>query len=254
MDVGELKDEVDRITWFHSIDLGNGIVTPGVDRSARRLKGIHMPASLAGKSVLDVGTFDGFYAFEAERRGGKVVATDTAVWRNPDIGRHGFDLARRVLGSSVEDREVDVHDLSPETVGVFDLVLFLGVLYHLPNPLLALERVASVTGHHLIMETAVDLLFARRPAAAFYPTDELSYDTSNWWGPNLAAPRACSKRWASRGWRSSSCPRGPPDWLAPPAPLPREVPGDGRPAGSSRLPRLQGRLTPCPGSVLWWPA
>lgn len=67
MDVEGLKNEVDRIRWFHSIDLGNGIVTPGVDRSARRLKGIHMPASLTGMSVLDVGgTFDGFYAFRAE--------------------------------------------------------------------------------------------------------------------------------------------------------------------------------------------
>jgi tRNA (mo5U34)-methyltransferase len=185
-DVDRLKDEVSRIRWFHSIDLGNGVVTPGVDRSARRLKGIHMPESLAGMSVLDVGTFDGFYAFEAERRGARVVATDTAVWRNPLIGRSGFDLAHRVLGSSVEAREIDVLDLSPETVGTFDLVLFLGVLYHLPNPLLALERVASVTKRQLIMETAVDLLWTRRPAAAFYPTDELSDDTSNWWGPNLA--------------------------------------------------------------------
>lgn len=187
MRVDELKDEVGRIRWFHSIDLGNGIVTPGVDRSARRLKGIHMPASLAGMSVLDVGTFDGFYAFEAERRGGRVTATDTAVWRNPHIGRSGFDLARKVLGSSVQDREVDVLELSPETVGTFDLVLFLGVLYHLPDPLLALERVASVTQTQLIMETHVDLLGSRRPAAAFYPGDELQGDASNWWGPNLAA-------------------------------------------------------------------
>lgn len=189
MSVDELKEEVDSVKWFHSIDLGNGIVTPGVDRSARRLKGIHMPASLSGMSVLDIGTFDGFYAFEAERRGARVLATDTAVWRNPHIGRAGFDLARRVLHSSVEDREVDVLDLSPETVGMFDLVLFLGVLYHLPNPLLALERVASVTRRQLIMETHVDLLWSRRPAAAFYPSDELKGDHSNWWGPNLAAAK-----------------------------------------------------------------
>ena len=189
MDVEELKDEVGRIRWFHSINLGNGIVTPGVDRSDRRLKGIHMPESLAGMSVLDIGTFDGFYAFEAERRGGRVTATDTAVWRNPDIGRAGFDLARRVLGSSVEDREVDVLELSPDTVGTFDLVLFLGVLYHLRDPLRVLERVASVTRRRLIMETHVDLLGSRRPAAAFYPGDELQGDGSNWWGPNLAAAK-----------------------------------------------------------------
>lgn len=187
MDVDELRREVAGIRWFHSIDLGNGIVTPGVDRSARRLKGIHLPTSLRGMSVLDIGTFDGFYAFEAERRGARVVATDTAVWRNPHIGRAGFDLAHRVLGSSVEGREVDVLDLSPETIGTFDLVLFLGVLYHLPNPLLALERVASVTRRQLIMETHVDLLGTRRPAAAFYPRDELQDDASNWWGPNLSA-------------------------------------------------------------------
>lgn len=193
MGIAQLRAEVARIRWFHSIDLGNGVVTPGADRSARRLRGIHMPGSLVGQSVLDIGTFDGFYAFEAERRGAKVVATDSAVWRNPDIGKRGFNLARRVLGSAVDDREIDVLDLSPATVGTFDLVLFLGVLYHLPNPLLALERVASVTGRQLIMETAVDLLMTRRPAAAFYPADELSGDSSNWWGPNLAGAKGMLK-------------------------------------------------------------
>jgi len=72
-------------------------------------------------------------------------------------------------------------------VGTFDLVLFLGVLYHLRDPLLALTRVASVTKRHLIMETHVDMLGARRPVAAFYPNDELKGDGSNWWGPNLQA-------------------------------------------------------------------
>ena len=66
-------------------------------------------------------------------------------------------------------------------------VLFLGVLYRVPNPLLALERVASVTGDLLILETVVDMVGYSRPAAAFYPGDELNGDPTNWWGPNHAA-------------------------------------------------------------------
>ena len=77
--------------------------------------------------------------------------------------------------------------LSPERVGSFDVVLFLGVLYHLPNPLLALERVALVTRDLLILETVVDMVGVRRPAAAFYPDRELNGDPTNWWGPNHAA-------------------------------------------------------------------
>ena len=94
------------------------------------------------------------------------------------------------LGSKVEDVDVDVLDISPETVGgTFDVVLFLGVLYHMRHPLLALERVRSVTRELLILETHVDLLGLRRPAAAFYPGFELDGDWSNWWGPNPAAVR-----------------------------------------------------------------
>lgn len=188
MDREELRRAVAGIRWFHSIDLGDGIVTQGVSRTSRLLGRLQLPADLSGLSVLDVGTFDGFYAFEAERRGAtSVVATDTVVWRHPDIGRAGFDLARAALGSSVQDREVEVGDLSPETVGMFDLVLFLGVLYHLKDPLGALERVASVTRRQVVVETHVDLLSIRQPAAALYPGDELHGDPSNWWGPNLAA-------------------------------------------------------------------
>jgi tRNA (mo5U34)-methyltransferase len=78
-------------------------------------------------------------------------------------------------------------DLSPTRVGEFDLVLFLGVLYHLRNPFLALEKVASVTRSSLIVETVVDLLGMKRPAMAFYAGTELNRDPTNWWGPNPAA-------------------------------------------------------------------
>ena len=70
----------------------------------------------------------------------------------------GFELARKALDSKVEDLSIDVLDLSPERIGEFDLVLILGVLYHMRHPLLALERVASVTKDQLVLETHVDFL------------------------------------------------------------------------------------------------
>jgi len=89
----------------------------------------------------------------------------------------------------VEDIDIDVLDLSPERVGTFDLVLFLGVLYHVRDPVMILEKVASVTAGQLIIETVVDMIGISRPAAAFYPARELNDDPTNWWGPNEAAVR-----------------------------------------------------------------
>jgi tRNA (mo5U34)-methyltransferase len=188
----ELRRRVTSIEWFHSIDLGDGVVTPGIDPSAARLDKIHLPANLSGMTVLDVGAWDGFFSFEAERRGAaRVLAVDSFSWDGEGWGsKAGFELAHDALGSRIESMNVDVLDLSPETVGVFDVVLFLGVLYHMRHPLLALERVASVTGKQLIVETHVDLLRFRRPAAAFYPGTEVNRDPSNWWGPNPAAVEA----------------------------------------------------------------
>ena len=196
----DLRSEVERIRWFHTIDLGDGIVTPGQDESLRKLEWLGLPPSLAGKTVLDVGAWDGFFSFEAERRGARrVVAMDPACWREPAWGpdgwgtRQGFDLARRALGSRVEDLDLDLLELSPERVGTFDVVLFLGVFYHLPDPLPHLERVASVTGERLVLETHADLIDLRRPAMAYYAGTEVSGDPSNWWGPNPALLRAVLK-------------------------------------------------------------
>lgn len=185
----DLQSRVDAIRWYHTIDLGDGVVTRGVDDSALRLARVQLPESLGGKTVLDVGAWDGFFSFECERRGAaRVVAADYFSWHGAGWGtKAGFTLAREALGSQVEDIDVDVMDLNPERVGTFDVVLFLGVLYHLRHPFLALERVASVTSGHLIVETVVDLVGVGRPAMAFYPGRELNNDPTNWWGPNVPA-------------------------------------------------------------------
>ena len=92
-----VDERVREIDWFHSIDLGDGIVTPGREgATAAKLERIGLPESLAGRSVLDVGAWDGFFAFEAERRGAeRVLATDWYCWSGPGWGRkRGFDYAR----------------------------------------------------------------------------------------------------------------------------------------------------------------
>ncbi|ACB76983.1 class I SAM-dependent methyltransferase [Opitutus terrae] len=187
----ELQQQVEAIRWFHQIPLGQGVITPGVDDTRAKLRRLRLPDSFAGQTVLDIGAWDGFFSFEAERRGAaRVLATDSFSWSGAGWGRKaGFELARRVLNSRVEDRELDVLAISPETIGTFDVVFFLGVLYHMRHPLLALEKVASVTKRQLILETRVDLLGCRAPAMAFYVGDELNADATNWWAPNVAGLR-----------------------------------------------------------------
>ncbi len=153
---------------------------------------MHLP-DLTGRSVLDVGACDGFYSFEAERRGAaRVVASDYWTWTWPGSdARRNFDLAHEALSSRVEPVEVSVEELTPERVGgTFDVVLFLGVLYHAPDPLGYLRRVRSVTGDMAIIETAVDLLDIEVPAAAYYPGASLNSDASNHFGPNPLAVEA----------------------------------------------------------------
>jgi tRNA (mo5U34)-methyltransferase len=191
-DLEALKRDVAAIQWWHSIELGAGIVTPGVDPTPARLQQIRFPGDLTNKTVLDIGAWDGFFSFEAERRGARrVLATDSFCWGRGGWGtKAGFELARRTLHSRVEDLDVDPLDLAPQKIGTFDLVLFLGVLYHMRHPLLALERVASVTRGQLILQTQVDLVAVPRPAIAFYEGSECNNDPTNWCGPNPAAVMA----------------------------------------------------------------
>ncbi len=198
-----LRQAVDAVPfWMHSIDLGDGVVTPGhktPERLREEVAAMHLP-DLAGREVLDVGAWDGFFSFEAERRGAaRTVALDSFVWGldlspyapperqgTPAPGDAGFQLARRTLGSAVEPVVMEVIDMAPETVGTYDVVFFLGVLYHLQHPLAALERVRSVTRDVAIVETQMNVVGGLEDKAMweFLEDDELNDDPTNWWVPN----------------------------------------------------------------------
>ncbi len=192
MDADEIREGMGNVNWYHTIDLGHGLTTPGVDDTPKRIALLELPDDLTGWSVLDIGAWDGALSFEAERRGAsRVLATDSFCWSGEGWGtKDGFEFARKAIGSKVEDQEIDVLDLSPERVGTFDMVLFVGVLYHMRHPLLALERVSSVTDRLLVLDSHVSLVDHDEPMMRFYPGTELNDDPTNWCGPNPAAVEA----------------------------------------------------------------
>lgn len=209
--------------WFHSIDLGHGVVTKGWKTPADlayELNALRLP-DLRGKSVLDINAWDGFHSFEAERRGAsRVVALDHYMWAmdlaehhkywkeckergvvpspyhtmpyyRPDElpGKIGFDTARRALGSSVEAVVGDFMEMDLKPLGAFDVVFYFGSLYHMENPLLALQRVAAVTRGVAVIETEAAAFrgFENRAVCEFFESSELNGDASNWWAPNEKA-------------------------------------------------------------------
>jgi tRNA (mo5U34)-methyltransferase len=186
----ELAEKVSALRWHHSIDLGHGVVTPGA-KSLRTLSREHKivfdPVLVDGATVLDVGAWNGAHSFEAARRGARVLATDHYVWTHEEWrGREGFDLANAALGLNIEAKEADLPDISIEKIGRFDIVLFLGVLYHLPSPLTVLQQIASVAKECLIVETRVGMTWMRKPALAYHPGNSLDGDPTNFFVPNKA--------------------------------------------------------------------
>ncbi len=181
--------------WFLQIDLGNGIVTPGWSRPKEdKLPVFGLPDDMSGMRVLDIGCAEGFFSFEAERRGAReVIAIDPFP---ASIRR--FNICRNALNSNVIGIVGSVYDLDPRSFGTFDLVMFFGVLYHLRHPLLALEKIEAVTGRTMLMQTRSfqSSSLKDEPLARFYrdgvqsgPGDAPIHDPSVFWEPNASCIR-----------------------------------------------------------------
>jgi tRNA (mo5U34)-methyltransferase len=200
MDPNEMKRRADTLIWYHTIDLGGGLTTKGIYDHRPYVDRYGLPAKMSGMRVLDVGAASGFFSFEMERRGADVTAVDLPRWMDHDFGpryepdlkpaesesylRDPFLLAREALGSKVERREINVYDLSPETIGLFDLVFCGSVLLHLTDPIRALWRLKSVTAPRgeTIVATAIDPDGAAEPRALFVGHEK----AFTWWLPNRA--------------------------------------------------------------------
>lgn len=152
--------------WWHYIDLGDGIVTPGQQggknqkrptATDKKLELLQLPTNLQGKTVLDIGCSDGVFSFECKKRGAKrVVAIDDP---RVNVRTKAFFVARQILNMDVEFIFSDIYDLNIKDLGQFDIVLGLGLLYHLKSPLIALDIIKKLTKEFALIETC----FVNRP-------------------------------------------------------------------------------------------
>ncbi len=176
--------------WWHTIDLGDEVTTPGHSSArSQKVRTDAIPRRLEGKTVLDVGCWDGFFSFWCERRGASVTPIDDFQHRDfvrekygvELNGGEGFRVAARFLGSRLKVKKCDFVSLQRP----FDIVLFLGVLYHQRHPLLALEHLARLTRECALVETHYSKS-SRQPLLHFYPASSLNDDPTNFWGPTLS--------------------------------------------------------------------
>jgi tRNA (mo5U34)-methyltransferase len=214
----ELQAQADELQWYHSIDLGNGVVTKGVGVQET---GTEIFPPMEGRSVLDIGAWDGKFSFLAEKCGAsRVVALDHYAWGidfaargaywneciekgvfpdqsrdeidfwQPDLpGRRGFEFAKAALGSEVEPVVADFQTVDLDSLGRFDVVFYLGVLYHMKEPLTCLERVRALTKEIAVIETeAVHLSgLEHEVLLQFHAGSSLRVDFGNWYVPTIQA-------------------------------------------------------------------
>jgi tRNA (mo5U34)-methyltransferase len=172
--------------WFQKIEVLPGFSSPGwSDPVSEKLPFFGMPEDLRGMRVLDIGCAEGFFSFEAEKRGAReVIAIDSF----PDSIRR-FNIVKAARQSNATAFLMNVYDLEPRRLGTFDLVLFYGVFYHLKHPQYALERIRSICSGTLLFQTHIyeEPAIKGIPWARFYPHGMMSggdkklYDPTVFW-------------------------------------------------------------------------
>lgn len=209
--IAELRAKVAQIqSWYHRIDLGDGVETPGHFRMTDYLAHYHFPARLDGLRVLDVGASTGFFAYEFERRGAaEVVAVELPSWGDHDwtpryrrefeqksrgekqhidreVMRDGFTIVGEAYGSTrVRRIWQPIYDLRAADLGQFDIVFSGAMLMHVRDPILGIQRMRECckdTGR-LIVSISTTMPDAQEPVAKFVG----EWNQCNWW---QMSPRA----------------------------------------------------------------
>jgi tRNA (mo5U34)-methyltransferase len=195
-----IAEAIAQESWYHTIELPDGTVTDGRFDHRPLVRYYGLPEDMSGMRALDVGTADGFWAFEMERRGAEVVAQELPRMSDRDFPAaakplvreqadtppgHRFELARRALGSKVELVRLRAYDIDPSTVGRFDFVHVGDILLHLRDPVGALAAICSVTAGQAHIADAVDPRPAGGAQNHLTAVYHGGWKMTTWWTPSL---------------------------------------------------------------------
>lgn len=166
--------------WHHTFEIAPGVTTPGSYAPGFLLEKMQLAEDLSGLRALDVGPSDGFFSLNLRQRGAEVVAVD---YRAKEL--HGFGMMEKLSGLDFDYRQANLYDITQADYGSFDIVVFFGVLYHLPDMLKALAVLRSVCAGRMFVETHCAVDFTPEVAGArYYREATLNNDFTNFWSPN----------------------------------------------------------------------
>lgn len=175
----------ERPWWYHRFEIFPGVVTPGVYDPSGTLERLDLPADMTGLRVLEIGPADGYFTKMMTARGAEVTAVDYAA---KDF--YGFGTMERLSGRSFNFINANIYNIGSLGLEPFDLVICLGVLYHLPDMLRGLWGLRPLVKGRLILETAVSRKHEDEPFAEYRPGVSDNGDYTNFWSPN---PLCCEK-------------------------------------------------------------
>lgn len=171
--------------WHHAFEIAPGVETPGSYHPEFVWNKLGLPDCLDGQRALDIGPSDGFYTKKLIEAGADTVAVDyRPKWA------HGFWVMERCLDREIEYHHAHIYDIPSLGIGRFDIVLMLGVLYHVSDMLRACSIARLVCRGQLFVETHVDETLGSEPAARYATGKSCMGDLSNFWLPNIACVRA----------------------------------------------------------------
>jgi tRNA (mo5U34)-methyltransferase len=164
--------------WYHQFEIFPGVMTPGVYDVSYAILNLELPDDMSGLSVLELGPSDGAFSLAMWKRGANVTAVDYTDATN-------FSLMKRVSGCDAKWIKCNALNIDGADLGQFDIVLMMGLLYHLPDPFRALwlARQHLVADGRFVLETAI----SEKDGASlmeYLPADTSNGDLTNFWRPN----------------------------------------------------------------------